>query len=117
MNKTQITYKNAKAALDKANKIAAAELAKYEYLLDEETQEACAQYSQMCVKVETDLGIVALIEALRKAEDEMIDWMIETVSKSKEYSAKYANMTADIKAHLHLLKIRKMVVELAYKLG
>lgn len=71
----------------------------------------------MCMKVEKDLNIIELVTSLRDAEMEMINWMIETVSQSKEYTAKYQNMTTEILGSLNNLRIRKMVVELAFKLG
>lgn len=117
MNKYQIAYTNAKAALDAANKIAETRLAAIEYLLDQETQEACTEYSNMCVVIETELNIVELITIKRAAEMEMINWMIETVSKSKEYTAKYQNMTTEILGNLNNLTIRKMVIDLALQLG
>lgn len=116
MNKSQIAYKNAKSALDTANKIAEKKLAAYEYLLDSDSQDDCTKYSNICVQVETELNIVALIETLRAAELDMINWMIETVSKDEKYTKIHAQMTTEILANLHMLKIRKMVVNLAYSL-
>lgn len=117
MNKLQITYKNAKAALDKANSTAEIILANNEHLLYSDNEIEVAQFTELCVKVETDLNIVELIANVRTAEENMVNWMIETVSKSKVYGSKYEAMTTDILANMHLMTIRKMVVELAYKLG
>lgn len=117
MNATQKAYAVAKANLDAANKIAAARIAKHEYLFEAGTIEDTDKYIAICEQVETELKIVELAGILHNAETVMINWAIETVSKSEYYNDTYKQMTSDIMAHLHLYSIRTKVVALAFRLG
>lgn len=119
MSKQQSNYAVAKAMMDAANKISAERLAPYEYLLDFDAPESdTAEFDKVCSALDKELNIKELAANLKQAEDEMVNWANDKVSKSKHFSPRYKQAMVEVMAAYEIqYSIRTKVIDLAFRLA
>ena len=113
MNATQETYAAAKAAYEVILQIEEEELKKIEYLMDENEEE----YIKQEIAIGRRLNRRQFYTELRQAEDAMIAWANDKVSKSEHFTPKAAESMKLAMENIYNLKIRNTMVEIAFKLG
>lgn len=116
MNKTQKTYAIAKAAYEVAAVEKATRLHPFDNLLDGNDDDI-AKYTDLEMQFNAELNLDVLRSNLRQAEDQMIVWAMNKVSKSRHFTSQHAATYAEIKANMHLGSIRHQMIEISFKLG
>lgn len=116
MNATQKTYAAAKAAFDTAVALKHEALHPYAELLD--SDEGMEQYTELEIQYNDKFQCDVYRDALRKAENDMIDWAIAKVQQSSVYSAsKYGETVREVIAHRNDFRIRRQLVDISFRLA
>lgn len=115
MNKFQIRYTKANE-LYTALEAKKSELLKpYDYLLD--SDEGAEKYIELDIKAENDLGLESVREALRTAEDNLIDWLVAAVKNNKAYSAAHDETIQMCLSKRNHTIARRRLLDLSLKFG
>lgn len=112
MNKLQKTYMIAKAAFETAYQMRRERLAQHADLRDNDFE----KYLDLDEEITAELNIDSLRDALRTAENNMVEWANNKVSKSRHFTVAHKQAMADVKANMHLPSVRTKMVDLAFRL-
>lgn len=113
LSKEQTKYAVAKRAYEAILKIEIEELKKIEHLMDENEEE----YIKQEIAIHRRLQTRDFYTELRQAEDEMIAWANDKVSKSKHFTAAHKATIAEAMEKSTNLQLRKKLVDLAFRLA
>lgn len=113
MHKTQTAYAIAKVAYELMADRKADLLRPYADLLDTDID----QYTELEIQFDNQLNGMEIRASYRKAQDEMIAWAFDKVSKSRHFNARYAEAMAEIKANMHLGSVRNQMIDLSFRLA